>query len=135
MPTTILHSSESTFPNSTLIAFSFFFFSPQPRTAIWPHLKHFASHLLALGRDLGSLSHTVILSAVTPVLLCSHGDYNCTVASMQGDPSHHELLQSMFTPIYVYSYIYICIYLTLFEHSCKFISVPNGGRKILMGYL
>jgi len=43
-----------------------FLFSPQPRTAIWLHFKDFTSHLLSLGRDLGGLLHTVILSPVTP---------------------------------------------------------------------
>lgn len=43
-----------------------FLSSPQPRTAIWLHLKHFVSHHLSLGRDSRGLLPSVILSPAPP---------------------------------------------------------------------
>lgn len=105
-----------------------FLFSPQPRTAIWLHLKHFASHLLSLGRDLGGLLHTMILSPATPAQsLAVNGEgvrgvprgCDCTVASMQADPSHHELLQSTSAPIYIYTHTpsFLSNVGSLFQHQ------------------
>lgn len=118
----------------------FLFFSPQPRTAIWPHLKHFASHLLSLGRDLGSLLHTVILSLVTPVLGNKWGGRSgvptvTTIAPWH--PCKGTLPTISFCKVcpHLSFSLSLYIYNTLFKHHYQFISVPNGHRKILMGYL
>lgn len=137
MPSTILQGSETTFPNTSFIVF--FFFSPQPRTAIWLHLKHFASHLLSLGRNLGGLLHTVILSPATPAQsLAVNGEGIWGVPQqLRLHPGIHA--RDPFPPQasakYLCTYIYICIYIILFKKCWQFISAPNGHWKILMGYL
>lgn len=109
-----------------------FLSSPQPRTAIWLHLKHFASHLLSLGRDWRGLLHSVILSQPLAGNGVSHGGWIA--------PWHLSRGPFPFPYVNIYLYLlyifYTDMYLSYLSKPCwQFISAPNGHWEILMGFL
>lgn len=135
MPNTILHSSETTSPNTSFIAFSFFSPAEDSNLAALKTL-HFPFFIPWKGLE-RFIAYCDLITSYSNTVLGSKWSPGCptVAATAPWHPCKGSIPIMSFCKVPLKRYMDVYMHTILFKQHQQFISAPNGHWEIWVGYL